>query len=85
MSRQLENLRRVFGKLRSHYGEEDEIVSQFKQEVESLESAESGYQLLAVASTRGLPGNLAQRRHQVASNIRSAGPVLQHHAQETGG
>ena len=67
MSRQLENLRRVFGKLRIRYGEDDEIVSQFKQEVESLESAESGYQLLAVASTRGLPGNLAQRRRQVAS------------------
>ena len=33
MSRQLENLKRVFGKLRSRYGEDDEIVSQFKQEV----------------------------------------------------
>ena len=71
MSRQLENLKRVFGKLRSRYGEDDEIVSQFKQEVESLESAESGYQLLAGASTRGLPGNLAQRRRQVASRYPS--------------
>lgn len=67
MSRQLENLKRVFGKLRIRYGEDDEIVSQFKQEVESLESAESGYQPLAATSTRGLPGNLAQRRRQVAS------------------
>ena len=71
MSRQLENLRRVFGKLRSRYGEEDEIVSQIKQEVESLETAESGYQLLPGASTRGLPGNLAQRRRQVASRYPS--------------
>ena len=71
MSRQLENLRRVFGKLRCRYGADDEIVSQFKQEVESLESAESGYQPLPVASTRGLPGNLAQRRRQVASRYPS--------------
>ena len=71
MSRQLENLRRVFGKLRSRYGEEDEIVSQIKQEVELLETAESGYQLLPGASTRGLPGNLAQRRRQVASRYPS--------------
>ena len=71
MSRQLENLRRVFGKLRSRYGEEDEIVSQIKQEVESLETAEFGYQLLPGASTRGLPGNLAQRRRQVASRYPS--------------
>ena len=71
MSRQLQNLRRVFGKLRSRYGDEDEIVSQIKQEVESLESAESGYQLSPGASTRGLPGNLAQRRRQVASRYPS--------------
>ena len=71
MSRQLQNLRRVFGKLRSRYGDEDEIVSQIKQEVESLESAESGYQLLPGASTRGLPGNFAQRRRQVASRYPS--------------
>ena len=71
MSRQLENLKRVFGKLQSHYGEDDEIVSQFKQEVESFESAESGYQPLPVASTRGLPGHIAQRRRQVASRYPS--------------
>ena len=71
MSRQLENLKRLFGKLRSRYGDEDEIVSQFKQEVESLESAESGYQPLSGASTRGLPGNLAQRRREVASRCPS--------------
>ena len=71
MSRQLENLKRLFGKLRSRYGDEDEIVSQFKQEVESLESAESGYQQLTPASTRGLPGNLAQRRREVASRYPS--------------
>ena len=71
MSRQLENLRRVFGKLRCRYGADDEIVSQFKQEVESLESAESGYQPLPVASTRGMPGHIAQRRRQVASRYPS--------------
>ena len=72
MSRQLENLKRLLGKLRSRYGDEDEIVSQFKQEVESLESAESGYKPLSGASTRGLPGNLAQRRREVASRYPSA-------------
>ena len=71
MSRQLENLKRMFGKLRSRYGDDDEIVSQFKQEVESLESVESGYQLLSAGSTRGLPGNLAQRRREVASRYPS--------------
>ena len=72
MSRQLENLKRMFGKLRIRYGDDDEIVSQFKQEVESLESTESGYQQLTPASTRGLPGNLAQRRREVASRYPSA-------------
>ena len=67
MSRQLENLKRVFGKLKNRYGADDEIVSQFKREVESLESAESGYQQLPVASTRGTPGHIAQRRRKVAS------------------
>ncbi len=71
MSRQLENLRRVFGKLRSRYGDEDEIVSQIKREVESLATAESGYQLLPGAGTRDLPGNLAQRRRQVVSRYPS--------------
>lgn len=77
MSRQLENLKRVFGKLRCRYGADDEIVSQFKQEVESLERAESGYQQLPVSSTRGGPGNLAQRRRAVASNYSSSGTNIQ--------
>ena len=71
MSRQLENLRRVFGKLQSRYGTDDEIVSQFKQEVESRESDESGYQQLPSAGPRGLPGSLAQGRHQVSSRYPS--------------
>ena len=59
MSRQLENLKRVFGKLQSRYGADDAIVSQFKQELESRESAESGYQQLPGAGARGMPGSVA--------------------------
>lgn len=71
MSRQLENLKRIFGKLQSRYGADDAIVTQFKQEVESRESAESGFQQLAAASARGMPGSLAQRRREVASRYPS--------------
>ena len=72
MSRQLENLKRVFGKIRSRYGEDDEIVSQFKQEVESLESAESGYPQLSAARVRSMSGSIAQRRRETASRYPSA-------------
>ncbi len=67
MSRQLENLKRMLEKLQNRYGVDDEIVSQFKQEVEVLESEESAYQQLPVARARGMPGTLAQRRRKVAA------------------
>jgi hypothetical protein len=72
MSRQLENLKRVFEKLQSRYGADDEIVSQFKQEVESRENAESGFQELTAARGRGMPGSAAVRRRDVASRDPSA-------------
>ena len=71
MSRQLENLKRVFGKLQSRYGADDEIVSQFKQEVDSLESAESGLQQLSASGARGQPGSAALRRRDVVSRYPS--------------
>ena len=59
MSRQLENLKRVFGKLQSRYGADDALVSQFKQEVDSRESTESDFQQLTAASYR--PSDMHQR------------------------
>jgi len=77
MSRQLENLKRMLEKLKSRYGVDDEIVSQFKQEVESLESEESACQKLPVASAGGVPGTLAQRRRKVAARHPSGDTDIQ--------
>lgn len=44
MSRHLENLHRMLGELQSRYGSDDEIVLQFKQEVESRQRGASGLQ-----------------------------------------
>ena len=44
MSRQLDNLRRLFRKLQAHYGDHDAIVLQVKHELDSREGVESGYQ-----------------------------------------
>jgi hypothetical protein len=71
MSRQLENLKRVFEKLQSRYGVGDPIVSQFQQEVESRESVESHIQQLSAAHLRGLPGGAALRRREVTSRYPS--------------
>jgi hypothetical protein len=67
MSRQLENLKRLFGKLQSRYGADDALVSQFRQEVEFREKVESDFQQLTAAHARGSPGKTAQRRRDVAS------------------
>lgn len=77
MSRQLENLKRVFGKLQSRYGADDAIVSQFRQEVEFRESAESGLQPLPVANPRGMPGSAALHRRDVVSRYPAEGTDLQ--------
>lgn len=66
MSRQLENLKRLFSKLQTRYGAGDALVSQFKQEVEFREKVESDFQQLTAASVRGSPGQTAQRRRDVA-------------------
>lgn len=67
MSRQLENLKRVFGKLQSRYGSEDPLVSQFAQEVQSRESAESDFPPLTAVNPRIAPGSAALRRREAAS------------------
>lgn len=71
MSRHLENLQRMFGKLQSRYGAEDALVSQFKQEVESRESVESDFAQLTAANPRGMPGSAALRRRDVVSRYPS--------------
>jgi hypothetical protein len=74
MSRQLENLKRVFAKLQSRYGADDALVSQFKQEVESRESYESGLQALTENHPGGKPakpGMAALRRRDVVSRYPS--------------
>jgi hypothetical protein len=71
MSRQLENLKRVFGKLQSRYGADDALVSQFKQEVETRESTESGLQPLTADHPGGRPGIAALRRREVVSRYPS--------------
>jgi hypothetical protein len=71
MSRQLENLKRVFGKLQSRYGADDALVSQFKEEVDSRESSESGFQPLTTDHPGGRPGIAALRRRAVVSRYPS--------------
>ena len=71
MSRQLENLKRIFGKLQSRYGAEDALVSQLKHEVESRESVESDFAQLTAASPRGMAGSAALRRRNVVSRYPS--------------
>ena len=71
MSRQLENLKRLFGKLQSRYGADDALVSQLKQEVDSRESAESDFPPLTATYPRGAPGNAALRRREVVSRYPS--------------
>lgn len=74
MSRHLENLQRMLGKLQSRYGADDAIVSQFKEEVDSCESEESGFHQLAGSGARGIPGSAAQRRREVVSrSVRADG------------
>jgi hypothetical protein len=72
MSRQLENLKRLFEKMQSRYGPDDDIVSQFRQEVASRESAESGLQDFTAAGPRGTPGSAALRRRDFASRQTSS-------------
>jgi hypothetical protein len=71
MSRQLENLKRVFGKLQSRYGADDALVSQFRQEVQSREIAESGLQPLTAASPGSTPRSAVLRRREVVSRYPS--------------
>jgi hypothetical protein len=71
MSRQLENLKRVFEKLQSRYGVGDPLVSEFQQEVASREGVESHSQQLAAVHPRGMPGSAALRRRDVCSRYPS--------------
>ena len=77
MSRQLENLKRIFGKLQSRYGAQDALVSQFKHEVEFRESVESDLAQLTAANSRGMPGSAALRRRDVVSRYPAESTDLQ--------
>lgn len=59
MSRHLDNLKRVFQKLQIRYGENDPMVLQVKQELESRQVIESRYPEWSVADRQGLPGSAA--------------------------
>lgn len=67
MSRQLDNLKRLFGEMRGRYGEDDPIVSQFKQEMQAREGSESDFQQLTAAGPHGTPGDAAVHRREVVS------------------
>ncbi|MDO9400498.1 MAG: hypothetical protein Q7T46_03400 [Polaromonas sp.] len=70
MSRHLDNLKRVFQKLQVRYGEDDPMVLQVKQELESRQVIESRYPDWPVADRQGLPGQTAERRWDAVSGIR---------------
>ena len=57
MSRQLDNLKRVFRKLQARYGDDDVLVSEVRHDVELREGVESGYQQWLDANTQGIPGS----------------------------
>jgi hypothetical protein len=67
MSRQLDNLKRIFSKLQARYGDDDAIVSDVKQELEFRERVESGYQQWPDSNTQGIPGHFTQRRPPTVS------------------
>ena len=67
MSRHLDNLKRLFGKLQVRYGDHDEMVLQVKHELDSREGVESGYQHGPGPYRDGLPAHAAQRRRDVVS------------------
>lgn len=67
MSRQLDNLKRLFSKMQLRYGDHDELVLQVKQELHSREGVESGFQQSDMFYPDSLPGKAAQRRRDVVS------------------
>lgn len=62
MSRQLDNLRRIFGKLQARYGDDD-IVSEFRSELESREGLESRSASATIDSRRATAAGPVSRRH----------------------
>ncbi|MDO8440375.1 MAG: hypothetical protein Q7S97_04075 [Polaromonas sp.] len=66
MSRHLDNLKRVFQKLQIRYGENDPMVLQVKQELESRQVIESRYPgsgpSLTVRACQGLPRLIQRKR-----------------------
>ena len=60
MSRHLDNLKRLFGKLQVRYGDHDEMVLQVKQELDFREGVESGYQHSTLPNHDGLPGHASR-------------------------
>lgn len=67
MSRQLDNLKRLFSKMQLRYGDHDELVLQVKRELHSREGMESGFQQSDMFDPDSMPGEAAQRRRDVVS------------------
>jgi hypothetical protein len=67
MSRQLDNLKRLFCKLQVRYGAHDEMVLKVKRELDTREGIESGYQQGTIPYRNTLPGNVALRRRDVSA------------------
>lgn len=67
MSRHLNNLKRVLQKLQVRYGENDPMVLQVKQDLESREVMESGFQDWPVACRSGRSGSASERHLNAAS------------------
>ena len=62
MSRQLDNLKRIFGKMQARYGDGDAMVSELKHDVELREGIESGYRQWIDSHIRGIPVDFSLRR-----------------------
>lgn len=75
MSRHLDNLKRLFGKLQVRYGDHDEMVLQVKQELDFREGVESGYQHSTLPNHDGLPGHASRSSLDLGSmqTLRSTG------------
>jgi hypothetical protein len=67
MSRHLDNLKRLFQKLQVRYGEDDAIVVQAKQEMESRQAIESRYPVWPRTHTERRSGKATGRQWNAAS------------------
>lgn len=64
MSRHLDNLNRLFQKLKVRYGEDDAIVLQVKQDLESRLAIESMYLAQPITYRVRVAGRASHERHR---------------------